>query len=260
MKLVNGPDLRSLLRERGALPVAEAVPILLQVGQALDAAHEKGLVHRDVKPANVMLEPHASGWHAYLADFGLAKPGETGSEHTAPGELLGTVDYMAPEQIEGRPVDGRADVYSFGCVAYKCLTDELPYPRESRMATLMAHSNAPVPAPSALVPGLPRPLNVVVSRAMEKDPDRRARSAGALMRWAAAEISEGAAASADVTEDTPTEEVLSPRRPRMGPVAAAAPAPVGAPQRGISFPAAIALNVALLAPLWALAYALGSHL
>jgi serine/threonine protein kinase len=188
LRFVDGPDLSSLLRERGPLDVAETVAIMSQVADALDAAHERGLVHRDVKPANVLLESHERGWHAYLADFGLATPNEAVGEHTQPGEMLGTVDYMAPEQISGGPLDGRADVYSFGCMLYRCLTSEPPYKRETRAATLLAHVNAPVPVPSERITGLPSPLDVVVARAMEKDPDRRAPMAGALMRWAASQL------------------------------------------------------------------------
>jgi serine/threonine protein kinase len=188
LRFVDGPDLRSLLREQGPLEATETVTIMTQVANALDAAHERGLVHRDVKPANVLLESHERGWHAYLADFGLAKPNEDAGEHTQPGEMLGTVDYMAPEQINGGPLDRRADVYSFGCMVYRCLTAEPPYKRDTRTATLLAHVNAPVPVPSARIADLPNPLDVVVARAMEKDPDKRAHSAGALMRWAASQL------------------------------------------------------------------------
>jgi serine/threonine protein kinase len=196
LRFVDGPDLRSMLRERGPLDVREAMEILTQIGNALDAAHERGLVHRDVKPANVLLEAHERGWHAYLADFGLAKPNEDSGEHTQPGEMLGTVDYMAPEQINGGLLDRRADVYSFGCMVYRCLTAEPPYKRETRTATLLAHVNAPVPVPSRMIAGLPAPLDVVVARAMEKDPQDRARSAGALMRWAATQLQPDGGAAA----------------------------------------------------------------
>jgi serine/threonine protein kinase len=188
LRFVDGPDLKSLLGERGPLDVPETVGIMTQVADALDAAHERKLVHRDVKPANVLLESHERGWHAYLADFGLAKPNEDPGEHTQPGEMLGTVDYMAPEQIDGGPLDGRADVYSFGCMVYRCLTGESPYKRETPTATLVAHANAAVPVPSDKVPGLPNALDIVVARAMEKNPDKRAPSAGALMHWAASQL------------------------------------------------------------------------
>jgi serine/threonine protein kinase len=191
LRFVDGPDLSSLLREQGPLEPREALTILTQVANALDAAHERGIVHRDVKPANVLLEKHDQSWHAYLADFGLAKPNEQYSEQTQPGEMLGTVDYMAPEQINGGSLDGRADVYSFGCMVYRCITSELPYKRETRTATMLAHVNAPVPVPSHVVAGLPDFFDVVVARAMEKDPDKRAPSAGALMRWVATQLEAG---------------------------------------------------------------------
>jgi serine/threonine protein kinase len=261
MRLVEGPDLSSLLRERGPLDTQQAVAILVQIGDALDAAHEQGLVHRDVKPANVMLEARDDGWHAYLTDFGLAKPDEHSGEHTAPGELLGTVDYMAPEQIDGLALDGRADVYSFGCMVYRCLTDELPYQRESRTATLMAHANAPVPLPSATVAGLPSPLDVVVQRAMEKDRDKRARSAGALMRWAETQLRTGAIPAPRVTDESPTEETRArrPRSPRHPPSPAPAQPPWSA-ITGLSTPVATIFSIALYVPLWVAAYLLGSHI
>jgi serine/threonine protein kinase len=259
MKLVNGPDLSSVLKERGPLEAGEAVAVLLQIGEALDAAHKKGLVHRDVKPANVMLEPHDAGWRAYLTDFGLAKPGEPEGEHTATGELLGTADYMAPEQITGALLDGRADVYSFGCMAYRCLTGEVPFRRPSRTAALMAHANAPVPVPSAKVAGLPAPLDVVVRRAMEKDPTKRAPSAGALMRWADQQIRAGHSVAHTVTADSPTEDVV-PRAPRAPQAAPRLAAPVEQPRKRMSFAVATAVGILGYVPLWALGYVLGRHL
>ena len=219
MRFVDGPDLSSMLKEQGPLDAEQTIAVLTQIGEALDAAHQRGLVHRDVKPANVMLEAREPGWHAYLTDFGLAKPDEQTGEHTAPGELLGTIDYMAPEQINGEPLDGRADVYSFGCMVYRCLTGELPYRRDTHTATLMAHANAPIPLPSGAVAGLPAPLDVVVQRAMEKDPNRRARSAGALMRWASTQLHAEPVSVSPTTDDSPTEETVvrtarPPREPR----------------------------------------------
>lgn len=256
MRLVDGPDLSSLLRERGPLDVHQAVEVLSQVGAALDAAHERGLVHRDVKPANVMLEGRGPGWHAYLTDFGLAKPDEQGSAHTATGELLGTIDYMAPEQINGEPLDGRADVYSFGCMVYRCLTGELPYRRETRTATLMAHANAPIPLPSATIAGLPAPLDIVVQRAMEKDPDKRARSAGALMRWAETQLDEASPSLGVVTEESPTEETTVQILAQAPPVD---PSSDQRPRR-LSLRAASTLTAVGYAPLWVAGYLVGRHL
>ncbi|HEY5197587.1 MAG TPA: serine/threonine-protein kinase [Solirubrobacteraceae bacterium] len=261
MRFVDGPDLNSFLRECGPLSPEQAVTILGQIGDALDAAHRHGLVHRDVKPANVMLEPREHGWRAYLTDFGLAKPRDDRDLHTVTGELLGTVDYMAPEQINGEPLDGRADVYAFGCMVYRCLTGELPYKRDSRMATLMAHANAPVPVPSHAVHGIPPALDVVVKRAMEKDRSKRAGSTGALMRWAAEQLANPPALAPAMTDESPTEDggpreattVVAP--PRTPPIAAApAPAPVA------SFFTRALFHVAVYAPLWAGAYLVGRKL
>lgn len=255
MRFVEGPDLSSMLRERGPLDPPSTVAILRQIGDALDAAHQRGLVHRDVKPANVMLEATEDGWHAFLTDFGLAKPNDDTSENTVSGEVLGTIDYMAPEQINGAPLDGRADVYSFGCMVYRCLTGELPYKRDSRTATLIAHANAPIPLPSDMIAGLPAPLDVVVQRAMEKDPEKRARSAGALMRWAQGQIENEAAARPQVTDETPTEDTARTR------VMPAPDPPAGEPERRqMSFLASALLHIVCYCPMWAAAYLLGRGL
>jgi serine/threonine protein kinase len=246
MRIVDGPDLRALLRERGPLDVSDTVMIMKQVGDALDAAHQRGVVHRDVKPANVLLEAHERGWHAFLADFGLAKPNEHAGEHTQPGEMLGTVDYMAPEQINGARVDGRADVYSFGCMVYRCLIGEPPYKRETRTATLMAHVNAPAPVPSEKIADLPSPLDVVVARAMEKNPDERAPSAGALMRWAASQLQlDAGLPSTDEQQPWPDAETGSK------------PSITARWRRTLR---AALLTAVVYAPIWAGAYLLGRHL
>src|SRR5689334_2011919 len=119
MRYVEGTDLAHLIRDEGALPPERTVHFVEQVAAALDAAHRRGLVHRDVKPGNILL---GEGDHAYLTDFGITKRREAGTDFTKTGDFLGTVDYAAPEQIKGETVDGRADVYSLGCVTYECLT------------------------------------------------------------------------------------------------------------------------------------------
>lgn len=249
-RFVDGPDLSSLLKEQGPLGVDQAIPLLRQIGEALDAAHARGLVHRDVKPANVMLERVKEGWHAYLTDFGLAKPANDKTEHTASGEVLGTIDYMAPELINGAAADSRIDIYSFGCLVYRCLTGELPYRRDSTTATMIAHANAPIPIPSEAIAGVPIPLDMVVQRAMEKDPARRAHSAGALMRWAQAQLDGG---TSPVAEDAPTEETKL--MPRSTEVAIPSEAPVTAPARAEpSFAVQALLHAVAYAPLWATAY------
>lgn len=170
MRYVAGPSLQTLLRARGALSAEETCRLAEQIGGALDAAHAAGLVHRDVKPANILLSE--SGDHAYLCDFGLAKQA---SSHgmTRTGSFLGTVDYCAPEQIEGHEVAGRADLYSLGAVLFHCLAGEPPYLRETDFAVLEAHLRDPPPALSTARPGLPDALDGVLATAMAKHPDVR---------------------------------------------------------------------------------------
>jgi serine/threonine-protein kinase len=177
MRYVSGPSLHSLIRGRGSLSLAETLRLAGQLGGALDAAHRAGLVHRDVKPANILLaEPDE---HAYLCDFGLAKR-TSSRELTQTGFFLGSVDYCAPEQIQGRSLDGRADVYSLGCVLFHCLTGQPPYVRETDFAVLDAHLQDPPPELTAVRPDLPRSLGGVIATAMAKDPDDRYATAGAL--------------------------------------------------------------------------------
>jgi serine/threonine protein kinase len=170
MRYVEGTDLAHLIQGEGALPPQRTVHIIEQVASALDAAHEIGLVHRDVKPGNILL---ARSDHAYLADFGITKRREAGTEFTKTGDFLGSVDYAAPEQIKGEEVDGRADVYSLGCVAYECLTGESPFARDSDMAVLYAHVNDPLPRPTAVRADLPEAVDAVVAGAMAKSPAER---------------------------------------------------------------------------------------
>jgi predicted Ser/Thr protein kinase len=174
MRYVNGPSLQALLRARSLSP-AETLRIAEQIGGALDAAHDAGLVHRDVKPANILVAER--GEHAYLCDFGLAK--HTSSQGmTRTGFFLGSIDYCAPEQIQGRDVDGRADVYSLGCVLFHCLIGQPPYRRETEFAVLNAHLSEPPPAMSTLRPDLPRGIDGVIAAAMAKDRDERYSRAG----------------------------------------------------------------------------------
>jgi YVTN family beta-propeller protein len=186
MRFVRGTDLSALLAQRSPLGPAETVGILGQVAAALDAAHAAGLVHRDVKPANVMIE----GDRCYLADFGLTKRtmGNT-RVLTAAGQFLGTVDYVAPEQIEARDdVDGRADVYALGCVLFECLTGARPYPRDSQVAVLYAQLREPPPRPTELRPDLPVAIDRVVATAMAKSPDARYASCAELVEAARAAL------------------------------------------------------------------------
>jgi streptogramin lyase/predicted Ser/Thr protein kinase len=189
MRLVDGEDLRTLVQRGGPLAPHRAAGVIAQVGSALDAAHARGLVHRDIKPANVLLD----GDHAYLTDFGLTKrlTGET--TMTGSGRWVGTLGYIAPEQIRGAAVDARADVYALGCLLFYILTGVAPYRRDSDEATLYAHLNDAAPDPRALMPGVPDALAGVIERALAKDPDERFPSAGDLGRAALAGVGEGPA-------------------------------------------------------------------
>jgi serine/threonine protein kinase len=183
MRLVEGTDLATRLRA-GRLEPRAAAGILGQVANALDAAHARGLVHRDVKPANILLAPGAGadqGDHAYLTDFGLTKRGGTDSSLTAAGGFAGTLAYIAPEQVDGREVDGRADQYSLACMTFECLTGRVPFDRETDIATAMAHIKDPPPSAVALRPDLPPGLDAVLARGMAKSPDDRYQSCSAFM-------------------------------------------------------------------------------
>jgi serine/threonine protein kinase len=185
MRFVDGDDLRVILRREQRLEAARAVGLIAQLASALDAAHAGGLVHRDVKPANVLVTGRPGSEHAYLTDFGLTKHVSSSSGITHTGQWVGTLDYVAPEQISGGVLDARVDVYSLGCVLHEALTGQVPYPRESDVAKMYAHLNDPPRQPSQVVPGVPPALDGVVARAMAKTPEGRYPSAGDLGRAAA---------------------------------------------------------------------------
>jgi DNA-binding beta-propeller fold protein YncE len=177
MRFVDGDDLRERVTAVGPLDPEHAASIVAQVAAALDAAHEAALVHRDIKPANILLDAHD---HVYLSDFGLARHTLSDPGLTAPGGWVGTLDFVAPEQIRGDRTDGRADIYALGCVLYFALTAQAPYPRETDEARLWAHLHAAPPEPSHIVDGVPAGLDEVVRRAMAKRPEERQQSAGEL--------------------------------------------------------------------------------
>jgi serine/threonine-protein kinase len=215
MRYVNGPSLQSVIREQRTLSGAEASRIAEQIGGALDAAHAAGLVHRDIKPANVLLAE--SREHAYLCDFGLAKR-TTSRELTRTGFFLGTVDYAAPEQIEGRPLDGRADLYSLGCVLFHCLAGRPPFARDTDIAVLNAHLHDPPPSLSSVRSDVPRELDAVFETAMAKHPDDRYPSGAAL----ADAFAKAAAGHAPATRAAPvTARIRRQRRTRPWLIAAA---------------------------------------
>jgi Protein kinase domain/Domain of unknown function (DUF4440) len=189
MRYVAGTDLHALLRERGALEPERAAEVVAQVAAALDAAHAAGLVHRDVKPANVLL----AGDHAYLSDFGLTRLAGADTSLTESGRWIGTVEYSSPEQLRGERTDARADVYSLGCVLFAALTGRPPFANGTVPATMLAHLHDAPPRPSQL--GAPPELDRVMARALAKRPDDRYPSAGDLGRAAL-----GAARGEPVTE------------------------------------------------------------
>lgn len=173
MKLIRGSDLKTHIEANGPLPLDELRTVMGQAAQALDHAHEHGLLHRDVKPANLMLERREGGIHVFLTDFGLTKSLGTDSRITHTGELVGSVHYVSPEHLEGRELDTRADVYSLGCVLYETLTGRPPFERDTDMAILWAHLNAEIPRPSKTRRSLPHVVDRVVARAMAKEPAER---------------------------------------------------------------------------------------
>jgi hypothetical protein len=182
MRYVSGGDLRARIRE-GRLDPARTISIVSQAASGLDAAHARGLVHRDVKPANLMVDSGvtpASPEIVYVTDFGLIKQVHSGGRPTPTGDFLGTIDYVAPEQIEGRAVDGRTDVYSLGCVLFECLTGRRPFERENDAAVLWAHMQEEPPAPSAVADGIPVGVDPVLRRALAKSPDARYGTCGEL--------------------------------------------------------------------------------
>lgn len=186
MRYVAGADLARRLARDGRLEPAAAVGLIAQIGDGLDAIHAAGLIHRDVKPANVLLAGEAGAEHAYITDFGVARNVATESGLTQTGRFVGTLDYVAPEQIAGGPIDARVDVYALGCLLFKLLTGEVPFPKEGEAARLYAHLHDPPPTPSLYVPEVSMALDDVVVRAMSKQPDDRYPSAGDLGRAAQA--------------------------------------------------------------------------
>lgn len=185
MRLVRGSDLRSVLRSMGPLSPTRAVGIIEQVAAALDAAHAEGLVHRDVKPANILVTPSD---FAYLADFGIARSAGDPSM-TATGQAVGSYSYIAPERFDVAPITGTADVYSLACVLFECLTGAKPFPAKGMSSLIRSHLSTPPPRPSIMRAGLPGALDGVIARGMAKEPADRYPTAGALAAAARAAVS-----------------------------------------------------------------------
>jgi serine/threonine protein kinase len=211
MRFVQGPDLKEVLK-RGNLGVGRTTFLVEQVASALDAAHAHSLVHRDVKPGNILLEESTD--HAYLTDFGVAKQ-TTARGLTSTGHFLGTVEYAAPEQIEGGPVDARTDVYALGCVLYECLTSSPPFSHGTEHAVLHAHLVDPPPSVTRLRPELPHAFDGVIATALAKDPAERFASCGDLVH-AARNAASGTARRAEAAR-TPARTIPSVAAPASPP-------------------------------------------
>ena len=216
MELVRGRTLRQALEESAPLPTATAVHIAAQVADALERAHRGGLVHRDVKPANILLcdEP-GGGVRVKVADFGIAKLQAGGGDLTQTGAVVGTAKYLSPEQVEGRSPDARSDVYALGVVLYEMLCGRPPFAADTELATALQHVRSEPVTPRQVRAGIPRPLEQIVLRAMAKDPDERFRSAADLR---------GALLAVDLGPDDADPMVVRDPTPPGGVVPLARPA------------------------------------
>jgi serine/threonine protein kinase len=232
MRFVEGPDLKEVLK-RGIVGVGRTIFLIEQIASALDAAHANSLVHRDVKPGNILLEETTD--HAYLTDFGVAKQ-TTARGLTSTGHFLGTVEYAAPEQIEGGPVDARTDVYALGCVLYECLTSSPPFAHGTEHAVLHAHLVDPPPSVTRIRPELPHAFDGVIATALAKDPAERFLSCGELVH-AARNAASGASRRVEAARppaptiasvETPPAQPPPPADSGSG-AGAVAPEPAGRP-------------------------------
>ena len=226
MRYVAGSNLRGLIQEQGRLTTDRCAQVLRQVAGALDAAHEAGLVHRDVKPENILVS--GSSANAYLCDFGIAKRASSRGV-TRTGSFLGTVDYCAPEQIEGKSVDGHVDIYALGGVLFHCLSGRPPYVRDTDIAVIHAHLADPPPAVSTVRPDLPQAIDGVIVTAMAKNPDVRYATAGELAR-----AFDEAIAPTATTVAVPAPTLRSRRRKSRSPIGRSSPPPLRRRKRSLS--------------------------
>jgi serine/threonine protein kinase len=258
MRFVDGGDLRAVIESEGAVAPRRAAWIIAEVASALDAAHARGLVHRDVKPGNIMVAGSGDEEHVYLTDFGLTKRmSDRGMTRT--GQWVGTLDYAAPEQIDNRPIDARTDVYALGCVLYETVTGQVPFVRDSDVAKMYAHLNEPAPRLRDIRTGLPEALGDAIERAMSKEPDGRFPSAGDFGRAALAgargaegpttehSVATGDAAPAPATVTRPSPQPRSPTPPTQAvPVFAQTPVTSPPPRSNRGLIAAIAVLMAIV--------------
>ncbi|WP_226874669.1 serine/threonine-protein kinase [Microbispora sitophila] len=232
MRYVEGSDLRKLVQSEGALPVGRANPLFAQIASALDAAHAHGLVHRDVKPANILV---TRSDHVYLTDFGLTKSSAAEAGLTSHGHFMGTPRYVAPEQIRGLPVDGRSDLYAFACVVYEALAGQPPFQRDTELALLYAHVSHDPPPLTPYRPDLPHAVNAVITRALAKSPAERFETCQAFVSALRDAISGGASDPASVSPSYPPVPPVSPSYPPVSPGSPASPGSAGSRPQG-SYP------------------------
>ena len=210
MRYVSGTDMRQMIKKRGRLRPDTALFLIGQAARALDAAHRKGLVHRDVKPGNLLVErgdDEADPDHVYLADFGITKHAMSRSGLTSTGQFLGTIDYVAPEQIRGTSVLGLADQYSLGCVLYECLTGRVPFEKDLDAAIIWAHVEEMPTMPTILRPELPLEVDEVFGRVLAKQPDERYGSCREFVD--AARHALGIADTGSAAYSSPSSEMLT---------------------------------------------------
>src|SRR5579884_234243 len=250
MRLIPGPTLKHLILD-GALDPRRSVRLLAQVATALDAAHRAGLIHRDIKTQNILIGDRD---HAYLADFGLIKAPDE-ARLTGTGQFIGTIDYVAPEQIQGEPATPASDIYSLTGVLYECLTGEVPYPKPSEAATLHAHVMQPPPVLTERRPDLPPALDGVIAHGMAKDPWSRPALAAELIQAASRALSSSASSIAPVPSEESRRDGVTKQvsRPDPEPVAPD-PLPARVPARGAERSHRL---VALVAALTLAAFAAG---
>jgi tRNA A-37 threonylcarbamoyl transferase component Bud32 len=247
MRYVPDGDVRALIDRVGPLPAARACALIAQAASALDAAHARGLVHRDVKPTNMLLEISTDSSqpdHLYLSDFGLAKPSAAASGLTMTGQFFGTVDYVAPEQIQGQPLDGRADQYALACTSFEMLSGQPPFKRENGMAVISAQLSEPPPSLTALRPDLPAAVDRVIAKAMAKSRSDRYERCFDFAEALTAACRPGAAGRGPAVAGVPhpPTQLATPPAPATvaGPGAASSPPAAGPayppPAMGSGFP------------------------
>jgi serine/threonine-protein kinase len=253
MRYVEGRDLKTVIQQEGPLSVERTLALLEPVASALDWAHPRGLIHRDVKPANILIEERAGARsdHVYLSDFGVAKSGIT-QGLTSPDEFVGTIEYVAPEQIRGKKLDGRSDIYALGCIVFECLSGVVPFDRDSAVSLMYAHLEEPPPRLTEHSPGLPGELDDVIRIALAKSPDERY-STGAALMGAVRAAAEGSPVSrlappTVITQKPPVGETVVRPREEIVPEPEPVPVPVVQPSAGEGSHTVVSTRTPELAP------------